>query len=150
MRRTELYARFAFISALCLVVAIFGFDVAARVLVGHRPLRDAVSQSVDAMVNGPILTFFLIVPFVALTVLASEVGKAATVRVAAAYFATFATLLGFIYFSGYWGAQTALEDRAWTAASLSVALGIPFWSVIVISVAAASCAFIERKYRRET
>ena len=149
MRRTELYARFAPLSAFCLVIATFGFDVLARVLVRGRSFADAVSQSVEQILEGPFLMFLLVVPFVALTGLTVEVGKTANAKVAGVYFGVFGTLLGYMYFSGYWGAQSALEDGAWTAASLSVPM-IAFWSVAVIVLAGLAVAWIERKYRRET
>jgi hypothetical protein len=149
MRRTELYARFAPLSALCLVIATFGFDVAARASVRNHSLADAVSQSVEQIVDAPFFTFLLVVPFVALASLTAEAGKAANAKVAGVYFAVFASLLGYIYFSGYWGAQTALQNGAWTAASLSVPM-IPFWSIAIVVLAGITVAVIERKYRRET
>jgi len=146
MRRAELYARFGPLSAVCLVIATFGFDVVARMSVRDSSLAVAASQSFGNIVDGPLLTFFLVVPFVALTALTAEVGKIASAKVAAGYFAGFVGLLGWVYFSGYWGTQSALEQGKWTAASLSVPL-IPLDSLIVIVLAGLAVAFIERKYR---
>ena len=115
--------------------------------VSGESIRFAASDSAYYMAVQPIGTLMLLGPFVAMAGLSAEVAKTSGRVGAAVFFCVLAAVLGWMYFSGYWGAQIALGQKKWTAAALSVGL-LPFMSVPVLLVAAIATGLIAWRFRR--
>jgi hypothetical protein len=147
--RARLHLVFSAAGLAAFLVATVGFDFLARAVVSNESVGLAASNSVRWLAE-PLWTFLLLLPFLAAAILGAELSKAASARVGRAFFAVLLGVLGLLYFSGFWGAQTALVERKWTAATLSVGL-TPFLSIPIIFVACIAAALIAWRHRkRET
>lgn len=87
----------------------------------------------------------LAAPFIGAGVLAAELTKAANLLKGVVCFFVVVTVLGWLYFYGYWSAQHALLERKWTAAALSVGM-LPFMSIPVLLVAAIAVGILVWKH----
>lgn len=132
---------------LCFLVSTNGFDILARLLVAHESFGAAVSESVYYAIVQPIGTVMLAAPFLVAGLLSAAVARRADLVQARLFFVVVVALLGWIYFFGYWGAQQALLEKKWTAASLSIGL-LPFISIPVILIAAIAVMVIAWRHNR--
>jgi hypothetical protein len=144
MIRSRLYAVFGTAGVIAFVVSTVGFDLVARVVVSDESVGLAASHAVRWLVE-PLAAWLLLVPFLAASVIGAELSKATSARAGTAFYAVLLVLLGLLYLSGFWGAQTAMLEKKWTAASLSVAL-TPFWSIPVILLACLAAVLIARRH----
>ena len=149
MTRARLHLVFTAAALAAFLMATVGFDFAARAIVGKESFGLAASNSARWLVE-PLWTLLLLLPFLAAAILGAELSKAANLRIGLGFFGVLLGVLGLLYFSGFWGAQTALVERKWTASTLSVGL-TPFYSIPVIVVACIAAALIAwRQRKRET
>lgn len=135
MRRVNLYLLFGGLSLICFIIIANGSDIAALILVGKKSLGVASSESFYYTMVQPVGTAWLLLPFLALGCISAEVGKRTNVITSYSIFFISLVVLGWLYFSGYWGAQQALTERRWTAAALSIGT-LPFRSIPIVFLAA--------------
>jgi hypothetical protein len=146
--RSTLHAVFAPIAVACLLLATNGSDIAARVTVAEESFGVAVAQSFASWLN-PLAALIIALPFVAAELLAVEVARYSSVRVAAVLFGLVVAALGLLYFAGYTSSHQAMLQHKWTAASLSVGL-LPVQSLPILIVAVIASEIIRRRYKHET
>jgi hypothetical protein len=132
---------------LCFLVSTNGFDILARLLVAHQPFGAALRESGYYTIVQPIGTAMLAAPFLVAGLLSAAVARRANLAQASLFFVVVVAILGWIYFLGHWGAQQALLQKKWTAASLSIGL-LPFISIPVILVAAIVVVVIAWWHKR--
>jgi hypothetical protein len=143
MARAKLHLAFLGLSLVAFFVATVGFDFIARVAVSQEAMVDAASKSAQWLTS-PLAAFLLVLPFIAAGVLGAEFTNAVNLERGRVYFGVVLAILGLLYFSGFWGSQQALQERKWTAASLSVGMNV-LLSVPVLLIAGVAGALIVRR-----
>ena len=85
--------------------------------------------------SGSIVSFLVLyAPFAVLALLAASLEAETSRRLGAVFFGVFVCVLGWLYFRAYAYSETALAQRKWTAATLSIGF-LVFKSVLVLAVA---------------
>lgn len=146
MPRARLHSLFCLVGVVCFIVATAGFDVLARMAVAREPLRTATAEAFGYMFTQPVGTLMLLAPFIGAAALSAEVARTSTMATAWVLFGLVTGVLGWLYFSGHWEAQVALQQRKWTAASLSVGM-LPFLSIPVLLLAAIGAGVVAWRAR---
>jgi hypothetical protein len=142
--RRHPYSVFFALSVGAFFVATVCADVLARVRVGAQDFSKAANEHFYYAFIQPVGTAMLLAPFLLLAWMSASLAKRRGHKHGLGLFALGAALLCLLYFSGYYGSQTYMERRLWTAAALSVGL-LPFKSVLVLVFCFGVRWFVVRK-----
>lgn len=130
MRKHPLYALIG-VSLVAGVVATLGFEILTNVVSGGRPLVQVSAESLCRLADQPLIAIYLIAPFALLGCICAAVAHLKNFDGGVGVLLLGLLLLGFLYFNGYEDAQSALRNRRWTGAALSVGL-LPFLSAPIL------------------
>lgn len=131
--RDRPYLLFCCLAAAAYVVADIGFSVVARKFVAQASISDALVETLHYTVVEPIGSLMLLAPFALLGWMAASLAKSRTLGAGLLLFSAGAAALGLVYFWGHVGAEQAMLNRKWTAASLAIGL-LPFQSLPILFV----------------
>lgn len=130
-----------------LAVAVFlaattGADLIARTSIAAEPLAFALREHLYYASVQFVGTIFLLAPFVTVAFVCSRAEKRARSRSVSVIFVAAMFALLYFYFQGHQGAQHAILEEKWTAATLSIGL-LPFFigvPVVLLAWGATSLA----------
>jgi hypothetical protein len=122
------YAVYFGASVLMGLISTLGADVLARVMVQGADVATSVSEHARYAVIEPLSSAFLYTPFLLLGWMSASLARRKGFGRALAVFVPGMLLLAALYFHGYHASQMYMTQRAWTAATLSVAF-LPIKSV---------------------
>jgi hypothetical protein len=133
----------------CLAVGVFvvahiGFEIIARLWIGHSAAWEAVSETLYYAAIQPLGTVMLLAPFVLLGWMAGSLAKKQTMKRGNFLFVGGVVPLSLIYLRGHIGAEQAMQLHQWTAAAVSIGL-IPFQSIPVLAVVLVTRLLLGRK-----
>jgi hypothetical protein len=124
---------FYWASFYCGFVAIVIFGVVARVAIGKEAIINAFLESIYYLLTQPIVTLLLIAPFVIVAYCSQSEYKEDKWVSGWILFICGIIPLEYLYFQGNMQSQYLLEQKKWTAATLSVGF-LPFQSFPVLAV----------------
>jgi hypothetical protein len=135
------------LAILAFVGATTGADIYARMSIAGEPFAAALQDHLHWTAVQFVGTAMLFAPFVAVALLCARVDRRTSGHAAATIFAAAMVALLYFYFQGHEGAQQALLEKKWTAASLSIGL-LPFFVGIPVVLATAAAGAIAAKLGR--
>lgn len=115
------------------VVVILSSDTYARTAVATETLGGAFSTSIHYLLVQPIGTVLLLLPYLAVGIVAGFFAKGGRNLKSWWLFICGAAPIAVLYFQGYVSAQQALLEKKWTASALAVGL-LPLVSVPAIGI----------------
>jgi hypothetical protein len=131
LARRHRYSVFFALSVGAFLVSTVCADVFVRTRFGAQDFLKAANEHFYYAFLQPVGTAMLLAPFLLLAWMSASLAKRRGDQRGFGLFALGSALLCVLYFSGYYGSQTYMERRLWTAAALSVGL-LPFKSVLVL------------------
>jgi len=134
------------ISALAFLAATLVTDVVARMSFSTASLPHAIGDHFKYA--GFSHSIMMLIPFAAISLICARLEKFSKTRSSLAIFSISVAALVYFYASGFWSAQSALQQERWTASSLSVGI-LPFIGFGVAFVTICLAALASQLDRRE-
>ena len=133
------------IAVLAFLAATAGSDIFARMTIGDETLQQAVREHLYWAVLQAVGTILLIGPFVGVAFICAVFQKHVQTRSIFPIFTAAMAALLIFYFNGYQGAQHAMLQQKWTAATLSVGL-LPFFPGIAVVLLVLGAGVLAAKF----
>lgn len=125
------------------IFVIVSADVISRITIANESFGYAFSQCLHYLKVQPVGTLFLLFPFALVGSIAVAFCKIKDGNVKRGWYLSVCCLfpISVLYFIGYHGAQTALQEKAWTAGALTLGF-LPFISMPVIGIGTLVCIIV--------
>jgi hypothetical protein len=142
--RDRPYPAFFSFAVLLFLVATAGSDVVARTTVGSEGIGKAVSEHIYYAFAQPVGSAMLLAPFLLLGWMSASLAKRKGFTQGLSVFLIGAFLLGIMFFSAYQDSQNYMNQKMWTAATLSVGL-LPIKSALPLLICLGVWLFLARR-----
>ncbi len=142
--REHPYRSFFAIGVFAFLIATIGFETTARIAVRDQGLLQALTESGYYAAVQPIGTVLLLLPFLLLSWMTSSLAKRTDLTSGLVLLLSGLFLLCALYLPGQIDSQRYMEQRMWTAATLSVGL-LPLKSILILVVCLITRWLIVRK-----
>jgi len=135
------------LAVMVFLVATTGADLVARTSIAGEPFSVALREHLYWAGVQFVGTMLLLAPFVAVAFVCARVEKKAHSRSVALIFGVAMLALLYFYLQGHQGAQHALLEEKWTAATLSIGL-LPFFVGVPVVLAVIGAGALAAKFHR--